>query len=213
MMRGCCRTEDALTGLELVILVIVFVAGAAFILILLGGTPDLSRTFPGGVAAESMYISGDHIQTVGNVYGFPMTRSRISDTLPVIVVTENPNQLGIVRFTVSLFIGSTGAIDMDRVQVHWIRKDRSESIQKTSSKALICPNWTISGKYNLLPGRTADSDEWLEPNEQFELTLCPSEGTRPYGTFSLNLQPDGIAMPLTVTRMAPARIQPVMNLG
>jgi hypothetical protein len=53
----------------------------------------------------------------------------------------------------------------------------------------------------------------LEPNEQFELTLCPSAGTLPYGTFSLNLHPFGTAMPLTVTRTAPARIQPVMNLG
>jgi hypothetical protein len=213
MCRGSCRTEDALTGLELVLIIILLVAGGASVLIYAGGeTPDLARTFPGGVTAESMYISGDHIQTFGNVYGFPMI-SRTNGNLPVIMNREDPGRLGVARVTVSLFIGSTGAIDMDRLAVQWSQGGNSSILHRTAASVLVCPNWTISNKYNLLPGRSADSDDWLEPNEQFELTVCPSEGTKPYGVFSLNLQPDGIAIPLTVTRTTPARIQPVMNLG
>lgn len=88
-----------------------------------------------------------------------------------------------------------------------------EPIIRTSSATLRCPNWTISGKYNLLPGRTADSDDWLEPGEQFELTICSSTGTSPYGLVMLTLSPDGVAVPLKISRTVPPRIQPVMNLG
>lgn len=212
-MRVSPSPEDAVTGLELVILIVLLVAGAALILILSGsGAPDLSRTFPGGIVAGSVYITGDNIQTVGNVYGFPMT-SKTTGPLPVVTVGQNPDQLGAVRFVVSLFIGDTGAIDMDRVQVSWAQNNGTQVILKTSPQVLICPNWTISNKYNMLPGRTADSDELLEPGEQFEITLCPSTGIPPYGKFTITLRPDGVAAPLTIPRMAPPRIQPVMNLG
>jgi hypothetical protein len=213
MIRRRGLTENGFTGLELLILVIVMITGAAFLLVYTSGeAPDLSRTFPGGLVAESMYMSGDNIHTVGNVYGFSMV-STTSGTPRIVMVHEDPDKLGAVRMAVSLSIGDTGAIDMDRVQVQWAGNASPENIVRSADPTIVCPNWTISNKYNLLPGRTADSDDWLEPNEQFELTLCPSEGARPYEKFSLILQPDGIAMPLTITRRAPAGIQPIMNLG
>jgi hypothetical protein len=214
IMRARPSTEEALTGLELVILLVILIAGSAMVLMFFnGGTPlNPAKTLPGGIVTGSVYITGDHIQTVGNVYGFPMT-SRTYGPLPVITVCQNSNQLGAARFTVSLFIGDTGAIDMDRVQVTWAQTGSTEVIRKTPPQVLVCPNWTISNKYNMLPGRKADADELLEPNEQFEITLCPSTGTTPYGQFTITLQPEGVAAPLTLPRMAPARIQPVMNLG
>jgi hypothetical protein len=78
---------------------------------------------------------------------------------------------------------------------------------------LVCLNWTISNKFNLRPGLTADSDDWLEPGEQFEITLCPQEGVSPYGTFALVFSPDGVAVPLSITRTVPFNVQPAMNLG
>ncbi|MDD1693279.1 MAG: hypothetical protein LUQ71_00995 [Methanoregula sp.] len=214
MIRNRRRTDEGLTGLELVILVLVLVVITIFLLAPADeeDTSVLARTFPSGLLAESMYMSGDHIQTVGNVYGFPMV-SRASGKLPIVIIHEDPGRLGAVQGVVSLFMGNTGAIDMDRVQVQWNREGSSESIQRTTTRTLVCPNWTISGKYNMLPGRTADSDDWLEPNEQFELTICPSEGIQPYGRLSLTLQPDGVAVPLVIARTVPPRIQPVMNLG
>lgn len=86
--------------------------------------------------------------------------------------------------TVSLFMGSTGAIDMDRVGVSWASYGSDEQIRQTTFRSLICPNWTITGKYNLLPGRSADSDNWLEPEEQFEILACPSTSMQPYGSRS-----------------------------
>lgn len=213
MIRHHGLTGDGFTGLELVILVFVMIAGAALLLVhTSGGAPDLSRTFPGGLVAESMYMSGDNIHTVGNVYGFPMV-SHTSGTPRIVTVHEDPGRLGVARMAISLSLGDTGAIDMDRLQVQVACAGRSERIMQSAVPTLICPNWTISGKYNLLPGRTADSDNWLEPGEQFELTLCPSEGARPYESFTLTFQPDGVAMPLSITRTVPPRIEPVMNLG
>jgi hypothetical protein len=214
MIRPCNCTDDALTGLELVIIIIVMICLTALLLVDLGGgrLPDWSRTFPGGVVAESMYMSGDNLQLAGSVYGFPSESGTNGNTI-LYFPDPDPGLLGVVRPTVSLFIGSTGAIDMDRLEVTWNNGASTERIIRTSSRKLLCPNWTISGKYNLLPGRTADSDDWLEPDEQFELTICPSAGAPPYGSVTLTLSPDGVAMPLKITRNVPPRIQPVMNLG
>ena len=65
---------------------------------------------------------------------------------------------------------------MDRVTVQWNREAGHKIISRSTAPT-VCPNWTISGKYNLLLGLTADSDDWLEPGEQFELLLCPQGGT------------------------------------
>jgi hypothetical protein len=214
MIRREGPDDDGLTGLEIVILLIVLIVGAALLLMYLDGgeTLHLSREYPGGLVAESMYMSGDHIQPVGNVFGFPMV-SRTNKNLRIVPVREDPSELGVARVVVSLFMGDTGAIDMDRVRVGWDRAGSFELIQRSTTPVLVCPNWTISGKYNLLPGHTADADDLLEPNEQFELTLCASDGVPPYKTLSFTLKPDGSAMPLVITRTVPSRIQPVMNLG
>jgi hypothetical protein len=208
------RADDGFTGLELIICIIVLIGIAALLMFSLGGSdvPGWARTFPGGVVAESTYISGDHLQPVGSVYGFSPVHTRIGTTR-IVTMNHDPNRLVIVRLVVSLFMGDTGAIDMDKVQVQWNHAGSAEYITRTPGTTLICPNWTISNKFNLLPGRTADSDDWLEPDEQFEITLCPSESVPPYGFFALTLSPDGVAMPLTLTRTAPPAIQPVMNLG
>jgi hypothetical protein len=214
MIRPGHPEDDGQTGLELIILLLIFVCVTSVILVYTSGedTTGWKRTFPGGLVAESMYVSGDNLQPVGNVYGFPSV-TRTSGTPPVIIPHENPGTLGVVRLVISLFIGDTGAIDMDRIRVQWNRGAGYTNISRGTSAILVCPNWTISDKYNMLPGRTADSDDWLEPGEQFEITLCPQEGVLPYDTFTLVFSPDGVAMPMKVSRTVPFNIQPVMNLG
>ncbi|MHB8164259.1 MAG: hypothetical protein ACYDDV_07895 [Methanoregula sp.] len=212
--RSTPCNDEALTGLELVVILAVLVGGAAILLIFIGGgeTPGLIRTFPEGVVAGSAYISGDHIQPVGSVFGFPTVSGPLNKA-EVRFARPDPGKLGAVRMTISLFLGDTGAIDMDRVNVSWATRGSYEQIRQTSIQPLICPNWTITGKYNMLPGHSADSDNWLEPREQFEILACHSTGVQPYGTFTLTLGPDGSAMPLRVVRTVPSVIHPVMNLG
>jgi hypothetical protein len=196
--------EDGFTGLELVITLVVLISVTALVMVHLGGSglPNWSRTFPGRLVAESMYISGDTIQLAGNVYGFPSVSGSNGNTM-VFFQHPDPGQLGILRPTISLFMGSTGAIDMDKLKVTWNNGESTEYIFRTPSSTLQCPNWTISGKYNLLPGRSADSDDWLEPDEQFELTICPAKGVSPYGSVTIIMSPDGVAVPPKISRTAP----------
>ena len=220
-MRGASRIhnksiqpdDDAFTGLELIVVITILIGAAVFLLVYMsdGKTPAGIRAFPEGAVAESAYISGDHIQPVGSVFGFPAVSGPLGKA-EVRFRDPDPGTLGAVRMTISLFLGDTGAIDMDRLRVSWAGAGSVEEIGQTSSHPLICPNWTITGKYNMLPGRTADSDNWLEPGEQFEILACPSTGVQPYGTFTLRLRPDGSAIPLAVTRTVPPGISPVMNL-
>lgn len=214
MIRGPLPNDEALTGLELIIVLAVLMGITALLLVCMGGggMPGWARTFPGGLVAESMYISGDNIQPVGSVFGFsavPPGRAGISAIYP----HPDPDKLGSAQTTVSLFIGDTGAIDMDHLNVTWFSGGTYEQIHKTDSTPLVCPNWSITGKYNLLPGCTADSDNWLEPNEQFQILICPSAGSKPYQKFTLTMHPDGVASPLRLTRTTPGQILPVMNLG
>lgn len=170
------------------------------------------RTFPEGAVAQSAYIAGDHLQPVGSVFGFPAVSGTLNRA-EVRFARPDPGKLGVVRMTLSLFMGDTGAIDMDRVNVSWADRGSYEPIGQTSTLPLVCPNWTITGKYNMLPGHSADSDNWLEPKEQFEIMVCPSVGVQSYGTFTLTISPDGSALPLTITRTVPPAMHPVMNLG
>jgi hypothetical protein len=174
--------------------------------------PDWVHTFPGGLVAESMYISGDALRPVGSVYGFSAVSSGNAG-LMVLYPRPNPGLLGSVQVTVALFMGDTGAIDMDRLAVAWSSGGPAEALQISSSVPLVCPNWTIVEKYHMLPGHTADADNLLEPGEQFLIQACPSQGIAPYLSFTLTLHPEGTAVPLPLTRMVPAQVQPVMDLG
>jgi hypothetical protein len=214
MIRYRYPYEDGLTGLEMVILLTVFISVSAVLLVYQAGgsVPGGVRTFPGGFVAESIYVSGNNLHVVGNVYGFP-SLSRTSGTTSIVIRHEDPGRLGVVRLVVSLFIGDSGAIDMNRIAVQWNRDPGQEILSRTTSATLVCPNWTISNKYTMLPGSSVDSDNLLEPGEQFEITLCPSDGVPPYQTLTIVFSPDGVVMPLTIARTVPFSIQPVMNLG
>lgn len=213
-MIGSRNSDCGFTGLELVIIIAVLIgAGAIFLFWMEGGEPpSWERTFPGGLVAECMYMSGDGIQPAGSVTGFPAVYPGQTST-PVIYKQSDPGRMGSVQVLVSLFMGDTGAIDTDRLNVTWSTLHDSEQIRKSRTVPLVCPNWTITGKYNMLPGRSADTDEWLEPGEQFMVLVCPSHSIAPYESFTLMISPEGVVIPLRLTRTVPPGIRPVMNLG
>ena len=206
--------ESGLTGMELVILISGMILAASLLILFMnpGDPAALLRTFPGGIVADSVHISGDNLQPVGSAIGFAAV-DRLSGDHPMVFTHPDPGKLGAVHVMISLFIGQTGAIDMDRANVRWSSQGSYEQIPHSGTLPLVCPNWTISGKYNLLPGHVADADNWLEPDEEFDIFACPSSGVQPYGMFSLIISPAGAAMPLTIRRTVPGRIRLVMNLG
>ena len=214
MIRITERNDAALTGLEIVIILVIIICAGAFIMTNdSDGTRWINHLFPEGLVAESMYETGDSIQPAGETIGFSAV-SPGAARLPVSYLKPDPARMGSVQLTVSLFIGDTGPVDMDCVNVTWSTTNAVEVIRKNESSTLVCPNWTIAGKNNMLPGQNADSDNWLEPGEQFIILVCPTESLAPYQTFTLSMYPDGVAvMPLRLTRTVPPGIQPVMNLG
>jgi len=131
----------------------------------------------------------------------------------VLYPRPDPGKLGSMQVTVALFIGDTGAIDMDRLTAAWSSGGPAELLHKSDRVPLVCPNWTIVKKYHMLPGHTADADNLLEPGEQFLIQACPSQAVAPYQSFTLTLHPEGTAVPLPLTRTVPAKVQPVMDLG
>jgi hypothetical protein len=64
----------------------------------------------------------------------------------------NRDRVGGVNMFVSSFTGDTDGIEMDRVTVLWMTNGTVSIIPQSHGPFLICPNWTITGKYNLLPG-------------------------------------------------------------
>ncbi|MGB9175223.1 MAG: hypothetical protein WCB46_00620 [Methanoregula sp.] len=78
---------------------------------------------------------------------------------------ENPGRPGLVRQVVSVLIGHSEAIDMDRVQIEWNREADHENISRTMIATRVCPE--LDGLQYTQPasGCTADSDDWLEPGE------------------------------------------------
>ena len=208
------RPDDALTGFGLVILTGIVISAVIVAWLVLSGTAavPVGREFPEGIVPGSMYLSGDGIQPVGSATGFSSLYLGQVRT-PVVYRNPDPGRLGSVQLTVSLFMGDTGAIDTDRITVTWSSNGSVEHVTKTREILLVCPYWTITGKYNMLPGRTADSDEWLEPGEQFQVIVCPKESLAPYHAFTLGMYPDGMVIPLRLSRMVPPRVRPVMDLG
>jgi hypothetical protein len=114
---------------------------------------------------------------------------------------------------IALFIGNSGGVDMGRAQVVWMMNGTAEPLSRSEGRTLICPNWTIARKTNLLPGQSADEDIILEPNEPFELVICPTGGALPYQPLIIAVSPAGNALPLPVSLTAPGRIQPLMMLN
>jgi hypothetical protein len=202
--------EDAFTGLEFIILIAVaLVIGCAIVFFL--GSNGIAGS-PRGIIANSISLSSAGIRLVGGVTGFAAINGQVSDVV-VRYPVANSGQLGGTEMTTALFMENTGGVDMDQATVTWMSKGISENLRKTEKTPVVCPNWTIAGKFNMLPMQHADADNILEPNEQFELFICSSNNSVPNQKFTIVIDPAGNALPLQVTRDAPALIRPIMQLG
>jgi hypothetical protein len=203
--------EDAFTGLELVIVaatVILFAAVSGYFLITGTGSAAEHR----GYLPEALSMSGDHLRTVGSVFGFSAVDT-FQDGISIRFQNPDRDRLGAAQLSVALFTGHSEGLDMSRARILWMTDGNVEELSRTSGTILICPNWTIARKTSILPGQTADADTILEENEQFVLLICPSGGALPYQQFTIAVSPAGNALPLPVSLTAPASIQPVMRLN
>jgi hypothetical protein len=204
------ENEEAFTGFELIILVVVVLAIGGLLVFFLSNPG--AAGIPHGLVANTISLSGASLRLVGGVTGFSAINGHVSD-----VVVEYPvpssQHLGGIEMTTALFIGNSGGIDMDKATITWISKGVSEKLRKSDRSPVICPNWSIAGKFNMLPMQHADADNILEPNEQFELFICPTNTTMPNQEFTIKVDPAENALSLPVIRNAPSLIKPIMQLG
>jgi hypothetical protein len=206
-------TDDALTGLDIITV-------AAVVLIIAGfavshftfGIGSFSRTGPQGLIPLALKQSGDQLNVLGPVTGFPAV-SWSSGGITVIREDQDPGRLGAVAMTLSLFIGSTGGIDMERTGVFWTGRSGTETIRMTTGTRVVCPNWTVVNKLNINPFRSADEDNILEPGETFDVFVCPSRAPAPSDPFTVVFQPPGTAIRFPVSRTVPPVITTTMQLG
>jgi hypothetical protein len=210
--RSFSRNEDAVTGLELIILVVVAMLIVGYV-----GYGELSHGKNSGAQQKQGMIAKNVVATTnlltdpGSISGFPAVDGTI-DGIPVRFTSQDPRSLGAFELTVQPFMMTTGAIDMGHASVLWANGADQEKLSLAQTPVLICPNWTIAHKSNFIPLKGADQDLLLEGSEQFTILVCPSGHAAPYQQFSLTIAPqNGQILPLT--RMVPSYITPVTNLG
>lgn len=205
---------DAMTGLELVILLVA-------VLLLIGylGYGEISHDttlHPGarqkqGMIPRAVVATSNLITNSGGMFGFPAVDGP-KNGVPVQFKTQDPHALGAFQLTIQPFMMTTGAIDMGHASVLWVSGNDAETLALTDTPVLVCPNWTITKKANFIPMKGADQDLLLEDTEQFTLLVCPAGHAAPYQQFTLTIVPkNGEILPLT--RTVPFEISPVTLLG
>jgi hypothetical protein len=208
--------ENALTGLELVILL-----ATALLLIGYMGYGELSHgksTGAGvppkqkqGMIASNIVASTNLITDPGGMFGYPAVDGSINN-FPVRFTSQNAQSLGAFQITVQPFMMTTGSIDMGHASVFWVSGTEQEKLSLTQTPVLVCPNWTITQKANFIPLKGADQDLLLEGSEQFTILVCPSGHALPNQQFTMTIAPqNGQILPLT--RTVPPAITPLTNLG
>jgi hypothetical protein len=186
--------DAAVTGMELVILIAAVIFATALSGYFLLAGPGVFTAGSQGFIPGSVNMNADHLRTVGSVWGFSAVDA-VQDGVAIRFRQPDRARLGAAQITIVLFIGNPGGVDMDRAQVVWMMNGTVEPLSRSADTTLICPNWTITRKTNMLPGQSADADTILEPNEQFELLICPSGGALPYQPFIIAVSPPGTRFP------------------
>jgi hypothetical protein len=209
-MRNRQTREDALTGLGIIVLILVLILlvyGVVTVFLPWQGNPH-----NGGMVHTFASNSGDLMRHVGPVHVFTAEDGTPSD-VAVRYPHPDPGRMGAAEMTVALFIGNMGGVDFDKVRVVWESGGIAETIPRKDSRPLVCPGWTIAGKFNMLPLKSANGDNILDPNEQFEIFACPTNTTVPYQQFSLTILPSGNMAPPIVSATVPPLVQPITSLS
>jgi hypothetical protein len=208
--------DHALTGLEIVILLVVAVLIIGYLgygEFTQGKTPPVGaqQKQKQGMITNDIVATTDLLSDPGGISGYPAVDGTIAG-VPVRFTTQNPAMLGAFELTIQPFMMNSGNIDMGHASVLWVSGTDQEKLSLVKTPILICPNWTITNKANSVPLKSADQDLFLETDEQFTLLVCPAGHAAPYQQFTMTIAPEnGQILPLT--RTVPFIITPYANLG
>ena len=206
-MNRCCTREEALTGFGIIIIILGIIVVLYIALMhhspVTGTDNGFLHTFVGN--------TGNILRSVGPVTAFSAVNGTPHD-VDARYPEPDPGRMGSVELNVALFIGSMGGVDFDKVRVVWISNGIAETLARSDNRPLICPGWTIVAKYTTIPLKNANSNNILDPDEQFEIFACPTNTTAAYQQFSLVIAPMGNVIPPLISTSAPPMIRPVVQL-
>ena len=189
-------SENAFTGLEAAIVLIAFVVVAAvFSYVVLGAGFFTSQTAQATVHTGVAQASSS-IELVGNVYG---------------IADATAANLLYINTTVALTAGGT-AMDISQMVVSY-NDEYTRRSSMTMDTDITCAN-TITASYTqwcIARRINANTDNLLEPNEQFVIAVGMPTSTTPNKKFTVNFQP-AVGAVLPITRTVPGGIQAVQAI-
>ena len=205
-MRSLFRHDDAFTGLEAAIVLIAFVVVAAVFSYVVLGAGFFTTQKSQEVVHTGVQQASSSMEIIGNVYG----------------IASSAENLQYVKFTIGNTAGGTG-LDVTKMVVAYIDETtRSADVKyttdtgddlilelKTAATSMDGSGDEKMGKWGIIEKINANDNNILEPGEQFVIGVSvPTESTKPYTPFTINLQPS-VGAVFTLQKTVPAAIDPV----
>lgn len=207
------RDERAVTVLELIVFVSVLLIAVYLVFVFFTGQHAAGSTGgSGGVLPAVVGGTGKTLRVVGSALAFSAIDDNPSDVHAAYPV-PNPARMGSLKANVALLIGDSGGVDFDRVSLVWISNGTAETIPRKDTAPLVCPGWTIAGKYGLIPLESANSNNILESGEQFEIFICPQTPLPAYRAFNIRIENSGGIQSPFLGGTAPVMNSPVSPLS
>lgn len=190
MRSGKRWNERAVTILELIAFVFVAIAMVYLVIVLATGQHPTGSGGDQGLIPSVAGATGKTLRIVGSVTVFAAINNNPSDVAAQYPVPDS-TRMGSLESNVALLIGDDGGVDFDKVNLVWIANGTAERIPRKDSRPLVCPGWTIAGKYNVIPLKSANSNDILEPGEQFLIFVCPETSIPAYQEFTVRIVDSG----------------------
>jgi len=211
-MRSTKKMDDrAVTVLELIVFVLVLIAVAYLFVSLTNGHHPAGPGGDQGLIPAVAGATGKTLRIVGTVTAFAAADNNPPDVASQYPVPDS-TRMGSLESSVALLIGDDGGVDFDKVNLVWIANGTAERIPRKDTRPLVCPGWTIAGKYNVIPMKSANSNDILEPGEQFMIFICPSTPLSAYQQFTVRVENSGGVQSPFLGGTAPVMNRPVISI-
>lgn len=151
-----------------------------------------------------------------NVIGYADISGQVGN-VTVETSTPDPELMGSVTLPIVIQQFTQGpsgqqSIDMRNTKVWWTENGKSVELPLVETRPIKKPAWTIAGKSGVSAGSSANSDDFLDPNEVFTLLIYPGSAIPPGTSFSIDVRLAG-QWPLVVNMTVPSPVQASMNMG
>jgi len=197
------HNEMGFTGLEAAIVLIAFVVVAAVFSYVILGAGFYTTQKAQQTVHTSVEQSSSTLEIVGNVYGSGTGDGSSSSTIKF------------VNFSVELAPGGT-AIDFGNMVVVYSNASTLQTLSGDSNASTVISQpvpggWAITGVQNPPGGDITNVSILLQPNEQFQLSVEPTNPVMIDDTFTIEIRP-AIGAAFSITRTAPAAIYTINSL-